>query len=110
MKNKTRRQCWILCGVMLVFCALLCLLPDPYLNVTSAFPRARVRVESADNSMLDAVGIAYNGVQPCQVTILTGEHRGESCTSYNYLNSALDKDCLNKAEALANQAMGMFKR
>ena len=25
-------------------------------------------------------------------------------------NSALDKDCLNKAEALANQAMGMFKR
>ena len=41
MKNKTRRQCWILCGVMLVFCALLCLLPDPYLNVTSVFPRAR---------------------------------------------------------------------
>ena len=25
-------------------------------------------------------------------------------------NSALDKECLNKAEALANQAMGMFKR
>ena len=25
-------------------------------------------------------------------------------------NSVLDKDCLNKAEALANQAMGMFKR
>ena len=42
MKNKTRRQCWILCGVMLVFCALLCLLPDPYLNVTSAFPGARL--------------------------------------------------------------------
>ena len=41
MKNKTRRQCWILCGVMLAFCALLCLLPDPYLNVTSTFPRAR---------------------------------------------------------------------
>ncbi|MBQ7777618.1 MAG: ammonia-forming cytochrome c nitrite reductase subunit c552, partial [Oscillibacter sp.] len=25
-------------------------------------------------------------------------------------NSALNRDCLNKAEALANQAMGMFKR
>ena len=24
-------------------------------------------------------------------------------------NSALDSDCLDKAEALANQAMGMFK-
>ena len=97
MKNKTRCQCWILCGVMLVFCALLCLLPDPYLNVTSAFPRARVRVESADNSMLDAVGIAYNGVQTCQVTVLDGPCAGLQTVSCNYLNSALDKDKLFQA-------------
>ena len=97
MKNKTRRQCWILCGVMLVFCALLCLLPDPYLNVTSAFPRARVRVESADNSMLDAVGITYNGVQTCQITVLDGPYAGLQTVSCNYLNSALDKDKLFQA-------------
>lgn len=97
MKNKTRRQCWILCGVMLAFCALLCLLPDPYLNVTSAFPRARVRVESADNSMLDAVGIAYNGVQTCQITVLDGAYAGLHTVSCNYLNSALDKDKLFQA-------------
>ena len=97
MKNKTRRQCWILCGVMLAFCALLCLLPDPYLNVTSAFPRARVRVESADNSMLDAVGIAYNGVQTCQITVLDGAYAGLHTESCNYLNSALDKDKLFQA-------------
>ena len=93
MKKSTRKSL-ILCLVTLIFCGLLCLLPDPHLNVTSTFPRERVRIDSVDNSMLDAVGITYNGVQPCQVTILTGEHKGESYSSYNYLNSALDKDKL----------------
>ena len=93
MKKSTRKSL-ILCLVMLIFCGLLCLLPDPYLNVTSTFPRERVRIESVDNSLLSAVGITYNGVQPCQVTILSGEHKGETYSSYNYLNSALDKDKL----------------
>ena len=93
MKKSTRKSL-ILCLVMLIFCGLLCLLPDPYLNVTSTFPRERVRIESVDNSLLSAVGITYNGVQPCQVTILSGEHKGEQYGSYNYLNSALDKDKL----------------
>ena len=93
MKKATRKSL-MLCLVMLAFCGLLCLLPDTHLNVTSAFPRERVRIDSVDNSMLDAVGITYNGVQPCQVTILSGEHKGESYSSYNYLNSALDKDKL----------------
>ena len=84
----------MLCLVMLIFCGLLCLLPDPYLNVTSTFPRERVRIEAVDNSLLSAVGITYNGVQPCQATILSGEHKGETYSSYNYLNSALDKDKL----------------
>ena len=93
MKKNTRKSL-ILCLVMLVFCGLLCLLPDPYLNVTSTFPREKVRIDSVDNSLLSAVGITYNGVQPCQVTILSGEHKGETYSSYNYLNSALDKDKL----------------
>ena len=93
MKKSTRKSL-ILCLVMLIFCGLLCLLPDTHLNVTSTFPRERVRIDSVDNSMLDAVGITYNGVQPCQVTILSGEHKGETYSSYNYLNSALDKDKL----------------
>ena len=93
MKREKRRSL-ILCAVMLLFCGLLCLLPDSHLNVPSAFPREKVRVEAVDNSLLSAVGITYNGVQPCEVTILTGEHRGERCNSYNYLNSALDKDKL----------------
>lgn len=92
--KKVPRSSFILCVVMLVFCALLCLLPDPYLNVTGEFPRARVRIDAVDNRMLNAVGITYNGVQTCQVTILTGEYRGQQVGSYNYLNSALDKDKL----------------
>lgn len=79
---------------MLVVCALLCLLPDSYANVTSTFPRARVRIDAVDNSMLDAVGIAYNGVQPCEITVLDGEYAGQQAKSYNYMNSALDKDKL----------------
>ena len=93
MKKATRKSL-ILCLVMLIFCGLLCLLPDTHLNVTSTFPRERVRIDSVDNSMLDAVGITYNGVQPCQVTILSGEHKGETYSSYNSLKSALDKDKL----------------
>ena len=97
MKSKKAwktKQNWALCLVTLVVCGLLCLLPDEHLNVTSTFPREQVRIDSVDNSMLDAVGIVYNGVQPCQVTILTGEYAGQTASSYNYLNSALDKDKL----------------
>lgn len=93
MKRATR-QSLIVCIVMAVFCGLLCLLPSPYLNITSQFPREKVRIDAVDNGMLDAVGIAYNGVQTCQITVLTGEHRGERLVSHNYLNAALDKDKL----------------
>ncbi len=88
------KQNWVLCLVTIVVCGLLCLLPDEHLNVTSTFPREQVRIDSVDNSLLDAVGIVYNGVQPCQVTILTGEYVGQTASSFNYLNSALDKDKL----------------
>ena len=93
-KRQSRCQSLILCGVMLIFCLLLCLLPDKHLNVTSGFPRAQVRIDAVDNSMLDAIGIVYNGVQTCQITVLTGEYAGVQTGSYNYLNSALDKDKL----------------
>lgn len=92
--QKHRRQSLIMCGVMLVVCALLCLLPDAQTNVTNAFPREQVRIDEVDNTMLDAIGITYNGVQVCRVTILTGERAGENHLSYNYLNSSLDKDKL----------------
>ncbi len=106
MKKQTRkhwknRKNWIMCLVTLVFCGLLCLLPDTHLNVTSNFPREQVRIDSVDNSMLDAVGIVYNGVQPCTVTILTGDYAGQTFSSYNYLNSALDKDKLYEAGDIA---------
>ena len=96
MKREKRRSL-ILCAVMLILCGLLCLLPNGHANVTSGFPRVQVRVEQVNNSLLDAVGIAYNGAQTCEVTILTGEHRGERHNAYNYLNSALDKDKLYTA-------------
>ncbi len=93
-KKNQRKQSLILCGVMLMVCALLCLLPSPQDNVTNAFPREQVRIDDVDNSMLDAIGITYNGAQVCHITILTGAHEGTSAVAYNYMNSALDKDKL----------------
>ncbi len=91
--HRNRRRSLIMCAVMLVVCAALCLLPDTQ-NVTGSFPRAQVRIDSVDNTLLDAIGIAYNGVQTCRVTVLTGEWAGQEVLSYNYMNSALDKDKL----------------
>ena len=94
MKQNNNRKNWIICLVMMAICLLLCLIPNEYENITGSFPREKVRIDSVDNSMLDAVGIVYNGVQTCQITIMSGDHAGETSTSYNYLNSALDKDKL----------------
>lgn len=100
-RQRKNKQNWLMCLVMLIFCGLLCLLPDEHLNITSRFPREKVRIEQVDNSMLDAIGIVYNGVQPCRVKILTGDYAGEEFQSYNYLNSALDKDKLFEAGDIA---------
>ena len=97
MVKKHQKQSLVLSGVMLALCALLCLIPDTRMNVTNAFPREQVRIEEVDNSLLDAIGIAYNGVQTCRITVLTGEYKGMVLASYNYLNSALDKDKLYEA-------------
>lgn len=97
---KTRlksRQNWIFCAVMLVLCLLLCLIPDRYGNITSTFPRTKVRIDAVDNSLLDAVGIVYNGAQVCDVTVLGGDYAGQNARAYNYMNSALDKDKIFEA-------------
>jgi uncharacterized membrane protein len=95
--KKATKQSLIFSAVMIVVCALLCLLPDPYLNEYSTVPRAQVRVDAVDNSDLLPIGIVYSGVQNCTVTVLTGAHKGESATGSNYLNTALDKDKLFEA-------------
>lgn len=106
------RTNWIICLAMTALCLLLCLLPSANENITGSFPREKVRVDSVDNSMLDAVGIVYNGVQACQITIMTGEHAGEQVSSCNYLNSALDKDKLfepgDTAWAMLQQSDGQL--
>ena len=96
MEKKTgwRRSSAAMCVVMLVLCVLLCLLPEQYENASTHIPRERVRIDEVDNTGLFPVGIVYSGVQSCRVTVLSGEHRGESVWASNYLNSALDKDKL----------------
>lgn len=94
MKRTWRKSNAVMCVVMIAVCALLCLIPERYQNASSTIPRERVRVEEVNNDGLFPLGIVYSGVQSCRVTVLTGEHKGESVWASNYLNSALDKDKL----------------
>ena len=100
MKRKTRTSL-IICAVMAVVTILLMFLPDVHLNPFSRIPREQVRIETVDNSALMPLGIVYSGVQACEVTVLTGAHRGQTGTGSNYLNSALDKDKLYVAGDIA---------
>ena len=97
MKKAGKKSTLIASGVMLVVCALLCLIPDAYTNPSSLIPREQVRIESVDNTQLYPLGIVYSGSQNCEVTVLTGEYAGETVYAHNYQNSALDKDKLFEA-------------
>lgn len=107
---KRRKSNVVACAVMLLVCAALCLLPERYENASTRIPRGRVRIEEVDNAGLYPVGIVYSGVQSCRVTVLSGEHAGESVLASNYLNSALDKDKLyapgDIAHAMIQQSGG----
>lgn len=100
--GKLQKSNAVMCVVMVLLCALLCLLPERYENASTQIPRERVRIEEVDNAGLYPVGIVYSGVQNCRVTVLSGEHAGESVWASNYLNSALDKDKLYEVGDIAH--------
>jgi uncharacterized membrane protein len=91
---KKRKSNWILSAVMIVVCGLLCLLPEPHQTAYSSLPRVQVRIDAVNNEGLSPIGIVYSGAQICDVTVLTGEHTGQTATAVNYMNAALDKDKL----------------
>ena len=91
---KKHKSNWIFAAVMLVACGLLCLLPEQHQTVYSKLPRVQVRINAVDNAELRPIGIVYSGTQVCEVTVLTGEHKGYAGTAINYMNAALDKDKL----------------
>ena len=89
-----RRSNWIFAAVMIVVCGLLCLLPERNQTVYSTLPRVQVRIDSVNNDELSPLGIVYSGAQKCEVTVLTGDYKGQTATAVNYMNAALDKDKL----------------
>lgn len=94
---KTHKSNWIFATVMLVFCGLLCLIPEQRQTVYSTLPRVQVRIDAVNNDTLSPLGIVYSGTQTCDVTVLTGEFKGSKATAVNYMNAALDKDKLFEA-------------
>ena len=91
---KKHRSNLIFAAVMLVFCGLLCLIPEQNQTVYSTLPRVQVHIDTVDNTELRPIGIVYSGTQVCEVTVLTGEYQGMTTTATNYMNAALDKDKL----------------
>ncbi|MGN0794976.1 MAG: YibE/F family protein [Aristaeellaceae bacterium] len=101
-QRKWKRSNAVMCIVMLLVFGLLCLLPEQYENASTHIPRERVRIDEVDNTGLYPIGIVYSGVQNCRVTVLSGEHAGETVWASNYLNSALDKDKLYEPGDIAH--------
>ena len=91
---KKHKSNYIFAAVMIVFCGLLCLIPEQHQTTYSTLPRVQVRIDAVDNSELNPIGIVYSGAQKCDVTVLTGEYKGTAGTAVNYMNAALDKDKL----------------
>lgn len=100
----SKRRNWIFCLVVGIITLLLTLLPDPVLTTAGQIPRARVRVVSVDNELLDPLGLVFSGVQACEVEVMEGPHKGERMAAQNYMNAALDKD---KTYSLGDVAISM---
>mgnify|MGYP001163046856 CR=1 FL=1 len=98
---RKRKSTLIFAAVMIVFCGLLCLLPEHNQTAYSTLPRVQVRIDAVDNSELIAIGIVYTGTQTCGVTVLTGDYQGSTATAINYMNAALDKDKLFEENDIA---------
>ncbi len=91
---KKHKSNLIFAAVMIVFCGLLCLLPEPHPTVYSTLPRVQVRIDAVNNEELNPIGIVYSGAQKCEITVLTGDFKGRTGSAVNYMNAALDKDKL----------------
>jgi uncharacterized membrane protein len=87
---------WTYFLVIAALSILLIMMPSAIENEIHAIPRAQVEVLEVDNSLLDPVGIVYNGVQNCTVEVKEGRHKGKKIQAQNYLNASLDKDKLYK--------------
>ena len=90
----SKRRNWIFCIVIGLLSCTLAWLPSPSVLTGSAAPRAKVRLLSVDNSLLQPLGIVYSGVQTGEAEILSGKYKGTVAITQNHLNSALDKDKL----------------
>lgn len=88
---------WVFPIVVGILCVGLAFVPDMVNTEYGNLPRVRAKILSVDNTRLYPVGIAYSGAQTCEVEILSGEHRGETLSATNYMNTALDKDKLYEA-------------
>ncbi|MDR1263950.1 MAG: YibE/F family protein [Oscillospiraceae bacterium] len=111
---KNRRRNWIFCIVMGAVTVAMGFLPSRGgMPGTGGIPRVSVRIDAVDNTQLAPLGIVYSGVQLCEVTVTSGEHKGETAQAINNLDSAIEKDKLyepgDKAVAMLHMKDGEIR-
>ena len=95
------RRAWIATALSLLFILALVLLPTGYEHAGAAYrdgsDRIRARVTAVDNGAIVDNGLVRTGDQRCTVTLLVGEHKGESFVADNILNGSMEQDKIYKA-------------
>ncbi|HWP22253.1 MAG TPA: YibE/F family protein [Candidatus Cryosericum sp.] len=95
------KRTWIATVLCLLFIIVLILLPTGYEHAGAAYrdgsDRIRARVTQVDNGAIVDNGLVRTGDQRCTVTLLVGEHKGESFVADNILNGSLEQDKIYKS-------------
>jgi uncharacterized membrane protein len=101
MEQMKAKRTWLSVVVCLALIVILLLLPTGYelagASSTDGSDRLPARIESVDDSTIKDSGLVRTGEQVCQVTLLSGIHKGETYRAFNMLNGSFEQDKIYKA-------------
>ena len=101
MKQIQSKRTWLSVIICAALIAIIALLPTGYELAGSSdidgSDRLRAKVVSVDDSTIKDTGLVRTGEQVCQITLLSGAHKGETHRAYNMLNGSFEQDKIYKA-------------
>lgn len=91
-----KRQTWASIAVCIVLILVLIWIPTGFEEAGAAYrdggERVKAEVISVDNSTVINTGLVQSGEQACEVTLLGGNHKGETYWAANKLTGSLEQD------------------
>ena len=105
MKQIQSKRTWLSVIICAALIAIIALMPTGYELAGSSdidgSDRLRAKVVSVDDSTIKDTGLVRTGEQVCQITLLSGAHKGETHSAYNMLNGSFEQDKIYKADETA---------